>query len=184
MNRKLFFLLFTLTVTLSCTRQNETFTIDKNRLGKVRGLMSPEQVKNLYPNDSIEIIKPEEGDWLKQTKLIIHKKGEEGPLMILFYEKQGDSMVLTAGEPADPAFTTVRGVKITDPYQKWTEKHKPSHVERTLRHVVVFLKDLNATLEFTEDDLPQTLQHNLSVQPDIHSIKKSAVPKRIIVFFE
>ncbi len=169
---------------VACHSNDDAYLMGKNRLGKVHGGMGMEEVKQAYKDYKVEELTPQENDFLKQTKLKIFGKDEKEPELILFYEHRGDSLVLTAGEPLSPDFHTAEGVHIRDSYEQWRKHYEPGEVTRTLRHVVVSVPSLNMHLLFNEEDLPEAIQNRRDVALDGGSVKKSAKPEKVIVFFE
>ncbi len=168
----------------ACHSNDDAYLMGKNRLGKVTKGMQPEVVKETYQGFKVKEVKPGKGDFLKQTKLKIFRKGKKEPELVLFYEQRGDSLVLTAGEPLSPEFHTAEGVHLQDSYEQWRKHYKPGEVTRTLRHVVVSVPALNAHLLFEEEDLPEAIQNRRDVSLNAESVKKSAVPRKVILFFD
>jgi len=165
----------------SCAKNSDK-VFKAGEIGGLHGGMTVEQVKNVLSSDSLNAPKKVTGIVEQQvTEVVDRKTGEKKWLLI--FEPQGDTLKLYAVEILSPEYVSEKGAGLETPYAEWKKKHKITRAERTLRHVVVFVDDLNAILEFNNDDLVETARHKTG-NPDPDWIKPDAKPSRIVLFMK
>jgi hypothetical protein len=167
-------------ILFSCSKNNDP-TFSKNRLGKLSGKMKVDEVKSVLQNDSISELKEVSGV-VKQSQMEVFDKESGEKTMVLIFQPENDTLKLYAVEILSPEIKSEKGVGLASPYGEWQKKHKIADAERTLRHLVVFVNDLNATLEFDNEDLVSEAQNRSLSEPDPDWIKKEAPPRRLILF--
>jgi hypothetical protein len=174
-----FSLLFT-----ACHKPPDDYIFSKNRVGKLQGKISPEQARKILEKKfKISGLKKTEGI-VSQKEMTVTDAKSGKPVMTLIFQSGKDTLQLYAVELISPEFISDRGIKRTDPFGKWQNAYKTGETERTLRHLVVFIKDLNATLEFNNEDLVDEARNRTLSKPDADWIKKDAVPRRVMIFTE
>ncbi len=183
MKKTVFFISFLLFIFISCSKENQKFEFGKNHVGPLRPGIQPGEVKSLFPNDSIGKLKEQNGIVTQKTLKIFDKKTGQ-PLLALIFQNKDDSLKLHAVEILSKKYISERGVPAYAPFKDWKSKHKITKADRTLKHIIVYVDDLNATLTFTEEDLPYTAQHRplTKVEPDW--IKNNSKPANVTVFFD
>ncbi len=166
----------------SCSSKTE-WTFEKNKLGEIQGKMPMPEVMQILKKsgDSLHKLKKISGIVEQFTLLVSDKKSEQAKYELIF-EKGKDTLELTAIEILSPEIVSNKGVSIKDSYEKWKKSHQIGKADRTLRHLVIYVNDLNATLEFSESDLADEAQNRLISDPDPDWVKPEAVPKRLILF--
>ena len=179
----IFFLIGGLVLSLWHCRKEESKQIALNRVGQITGQTDYDGLKQLFPNDSVGHLEKTIG-LETQRKVDIYDGKTKKRKLDIIYKQKGDTLQMLAVEVWDPSYRTAEGLNVQAPYGEWKKHYPISRVETTLRHVVVFIPALNATLVFPYDALAQNAQHNPSIKPDADSIRPDAVPEVITVFFE
>ncbi len=164
----------------SCTK-DDSMTFEKNRVGKLHGRMTVEQVRHALQDKKLSELKKVSGIVIQNQMEVSDEEGKQE--LILIFQPENDTLKLYAVEIISPEFKSTLGVSKTDTFEKWKQHHKIRKAERTLRHFVVFVDDLNATLEFTDEDLVSQAQNRTLINPDPDWVKKDARTKRLILFF-
>ncbi|NPA42723.1 MAG: hypothetical protein GXO27_01680 [Chlorobi bacterium] len=161
----------------------EQFTFGRGYVGPYRGGMTPEEVKAVTENASLTDAGKESGI-VDQHVWELRDPESDKVLLVLYFQPRGDTLRLHTVEVRSPRYRSERGVSPADPYRKWREKHRAARAARTLRHIVVFADDLNATLEFTDEDLTDNARHRRLSEPSPSWVKPDAVPRRVLVFLD
>ena len=178
--KKVLLVFVTMIFLFSCSN-DKSIVISKNRVGNLSGKMTVDEVKAALQNDSISEIKGVSGI-VKQSQMEVFDKETGEKTMVLIFQPENDTLKLYAVEIISPRIKSEKGAGIAVPYGEWQKKHKIADAERTLRHLVVFVKDLNATLEFDNEDLVSEAQNRTLSEPDPDWVKKDAAPRRLIIF--
>ena len=144
--------------------------------------MTMDEVKTALVQDSLSAPRKVSGVVEQQVVPVWDKDTHQKKLLLIF-EPEKDSLGLYAIEILSPAYVSEKGAGLETPYSEWKKKHKITRAERTLRHVVVFVDDLNAILEFNNEDLVETAQYKTGT-PDPDWIKAEAKPTRIVLFMK
>lgn len=166
----------------SC-RKNDPFLVEKYHAGPVDSTTTLNRLPALFPSDSIG--QPHSVKGLHpQTAVSIYKTGSREPVMEIYFTGTGDSLKLHAVEISDDSYHTARGLRVTSPFKEWRRKYRIDRVETSLRHVVVFVPELRATLVFPYDALAQTAQYRVPENPGPEIIKPGARPESIVLFFD
>ncbi len=182
MQKNILFPLVFIFLMSACSKEKKQTTFGKNHVGPVHSAIKPEQVNQLFTRDSIGKLEESQGIVQQKTQKIYDPKTGQ-PLLELIFQNQGDSLQLHAIEIISKKYVSDKGVPAFAPLREWKSKHKLTKADRTLRHIIVYVDDINATLTFKEEDLPYNLQHRPLSKVDPDLIKKDARPSNVIVFF-
>ncbi|NPA46538.1 MAG: hypothetical protein GXO24_04910 [Chlorobi bacterium] len=182
MNKRSFIFPLLLVFFLWQCSHEQAMKIEKGHLGPVDAKTDSLSLKRIFKADSLGKIETSTGLETQETLPVYDRQSGREKLRFTFRE-QKDSIYLYAVEVTDPQYKTAKGLSVETPYGEWKKNYRISRVETTLRHVVVFLPELNATLIFPYDALADNAQHNPAVRPDESSLKPEAKPVSIILFF-
>ena len=182
-----FQLLTTLTLVLlliaSCQTKTNDFVIKNKQVGKLTDTTTVAQMKQLYQNDSI--VKKTHGETAFEPYdeyAIIDKKTKETLMLVVPQKVNDEQSLLKHIEIKSPQFKTGKGISLASSFGEFKKQHKVGHIDETFKYIVVFIDDLNATINMPKDVLPLNAQHNSQIKIDETLIPDNAKIKDFIVF--
>ena len=183
-----FQLLITITLALvlivSCqTISNNDFIIKNKQVGKLTDTTTIAQLKLLYQNDSI--VKNTYGKAAFEPYdeyTIIDKKSKNILLVVVPQKINDEQSVIKYIEIKSPKFKTEKGVNLASSFGDFKKQHKVGRVDETFKHIVVFIDDLNATINMPKDVIPLNAQHNPNIKVDKTLIPDNVKIKDFVVF--
>ncbi len=179
-----FFSLLLLTIFLvACHSGSEDYVFSKNRIGRLDKAVGPRQIPAYFPGDSIG--KPDSiSGAIKQMEIGVFDKQNHKQKLNLIFIPDKDSLKLVAVEILSDKYRTTDGLSLADSYGKWHKRYTLAKGDQTLRHLVFYIKKLNAALEIPATALPESLQNRDldKVDPDV--INPDAKPVSITLFFQ
>ncbi len=168
----------------SCQTENNDFIIKNKQVGKLTDTTTIAQMKQLYRNDSI--VKKTEGQTAFEPYdeyRIIDKRTKE-VLMVVVPKKMNDEQsVIKEVDIKSPKFKTEKGVGLDSDFKSFKQHHKIGRVDETFKYIVVFIDDLNATIDMAKDVIPLNAQNNTTIKIDETLIPDNTKIKDFIVFF-
>ncbi len=178
---KKYFFFFTLLVLISACHKDNSHVFSKNKVGELTGKMTPEEVRATLKNENLLDLKKVSGI-VDQSIMEVTDEKTGRKQMILIFQPGKDTLELYAVEIVSPSFRSNKGMGLKNNFEQWRKNHRIKRAEKTLRHVVVYVDDLNAILEFNNEDLVDQARNKTLSEADIDWIQKDATPRRIILF--
>jgi len=169
---------------LTACQQNENPYIIKNKqVGKITDTTTVAQMKELYKNDSI--VKNTEGQsaFEPYDEYIIYDKTGHQILFTAIPKKINDEQsVIKQIEIKSPKFKTEKGVNIQSDFGAFRNNHQIGRIDETFKYIVVFIDDLNATIDMSKDVLPLNARNDSSIKIDETLIPDHSKIKHFVVF--
>lgn len=168
----------------SCQTKNNDFIIKNKQVGKLTDTTTIAQMKQLYQNDSI--VKKTEGQTAFEPydEYWILDKNTKEVLMVVVPKKMNDEQsVIKEVDIKSPKFKTEKGVGLDTDFGSFKQHHKIGRIDETFKYIVVFIDDLNATIDMPKGVVPLNAQNNTSIKIDETLIPDNTKIKDFIVFF-
>lgn len=152
-------IILSLILVIACQSGKKEYTIRPNAVGLITDTTKVEQLRDLYPQDSIHQLS------LNNQLASINKKYE-------LYSKEGDKMlVLEPNGTADtskiaqvevisPKFKTKKGLNVNSTYKQVYENYKIASINRTMVNIIINLKNEDIYLAIDNKHLPENLQYD------------------------
>ena len=168
----------------SCQTKNNDFVIRNKQVGKLTDTTTIAQMKQLYQNDSI-VKKTEKKTAFKpyDEYRIIDKKTKEVLLVVIPKKMNDEQSLIKEVDIKSPKFKTEKGVGLNADFGSFKQHHTIGRVDETFKYVVVFIDDLNATIDMPKDVIPLNAQNNTAIKIDETLIPDNAKIKDFVVFF-
>jgi len=167
----------------ACQTKTNDYLITNKQVGKLTDSTTVAQMKELYQNDSI--VKTTQGQSAFEPfdeYTIIDKKDKE-VLMVVVPQKMNDEQsVLKQINIKSPKFKTVNGVGIDSDFGSIKKNHKIGRIDETFKYIVVFIDDLNATIDMSKDVIPLNARNDSSIKIDETLIPDHSKIKDFVVF--
>ncbi len=183
MKQKISILVILTLAILSCTQKNTDFLISKKQVGKITDSTKVKDLKALFKNDSL--IKNTEGQSAFEAydEYTLYDKKTKKPVLIIVPTKPNDdnSLIKTV-EIINDKFKTDKGISINSNFKDFKQSHKVGKVDESFKYLVVYIDDLNATVDIKKSELPLEAQNNPSIKVDATIIPENAKIKHFIVF--
>ena len=176
-------LTFALLLIASCQTKNNDFVVKNKQVGKLTDTTTVALMKRLYQNDSI--VKKTHGETAFEPYdeyAIIDKKTKEILMLVVPQKVNDEQSLLKHIEIKSTQFKTEKGIGLSSSFGDFKKQHKVGHIDETFKYIVVFIDDLNATINIPKDVLPLNAQHNSRIKIDETLIPDSAQIKDFIVF--
>jgi len=167
----------------SCQTKNNDFVIKNKQVGKLTDTTTIAQMKQLYQNDSI--VKKTEGQSAFEPYdeyRIMDKKTKEVLLVVIPKKMNDEQSLIKEVDIKSPKFKTEKGVGLDADFGSFKQHHKIGRVDETFKYIVVFIDDLNATIDMPKDVMPLNAQNNTAIKIDETLIPDHAKIKDFIVF--
>jgi len=167
----------------ACQTKTNDYLIANKQVGKLTDSTTVAQMKELYKNDSI--VKTTQGQSAFEPfdeYTIIDKKDKE-VLMVVVPQKMNDEQsVLKQIDIKSPKFKTAKGVGIDSDFGSFKKNHKIGHIDETFKYIVVFIDDLNATIDMPKDVIPLNARNDSSIKIDQTLIPDHSKIQDFVVF--
>ncbi len=168
---------------VSCQTKSNDFIIKKNQVGKLTDTTTVARMKQLYQNDSIVKLTHGESAFEPYDEYVIIDKNTKKALLVVVPQKMNDEQSpLKHVEIKSAEFKTEKGVGLDSNFGQLKKQHKIGRIDETLKYIVVFIDDLNATVSIPKDVIPLNAQHNATIKIDETLIPDNAKIKDFIVF--
>ena len=167
----------------SCQTKPNNFVIKNKQVGLLTDSTTIASMKKLYKNDSI--VKDTEGQSAFEAydEYTIIDKTTKKPLMVVVPVKVNDEQSLIKRiEIRNDKFTTEKGVKLSSNFGAIAKQHKLGRIDETFKYIVVYIDDLNATIDMTKDVLPLNSRNDASIKIDKTLIPDNAKIKHFVMF--
>ncbi len=167
----------------SCQTQNNDFIIKNRQVGKLTDSTTVAQMKQLYQNDSI--VKKTQGNaaFDPYDEYTIIDRKSKSVLMVVIPKKINDeTSILKQVDIKSPKFQTEKGVNLNATFGDFKAKHKIGRIDETFKHIVVFIDDLNATIDLDKDVIPLNARNDSSIKIDETLIPDHSKIKDFVVF--
>ena len=169
---------------ISCQTENNDFIIKNKQVGKLTDTTTIAQMKQLYQNDSI--VKKTEGQTAFEPydEYLIIDKSSKQILMVVVPKKMNDNQsVIKEVDIKSPRFKTEKGVGLDSNFGDFVKHHKIGRIDETFKYIVVFIDDLNATIDMPKDVIPLNAQNDTRIKIDETLIPDNTKIRDFIVFF-
>jgi hypothetical protein len=180
-----FILLLSIAVVFSsCGTKTNDFVIKNKQVGKLSDSTTIASMKKLYENDSI--VKNTEGQSAFEAydEYTIYDKKTKKPLMTVVPVKINDEQSkIKRIEIKSDLFKIEKGVGLTSNFGMFSKNHKLNKIEETFKYIVVFIDDLDATIDMTKDVLPLNSRNDSSIKIDKTMIPDNSKIKHFVMFF-
>jgi len=182
MNKYLILLAIAIVFT-SCETKTSDFVIKNKQVGKLTDSTTVASMKKLYASDSI--VKNTEGQSAFEAYdeyTIIDKKTKKPLLVVVPIKVNDEQSKIKRIEIKSDLYKTAKGVGLTSNFGMFSKNHKLNRIEETFKYIVVFVDDLNATIDMTKDVLPLNSRNDSSIKIDKTMIPDNSKIKHFVMF--
>lgn len=169
--KKVIALVAVIIVLASCTKGQDAFEWNKNRVGHLTKDMKVYQLDSLYANDSI--VRNVKGDEFSNgaNKIEIFEKGGAHLLTLTPSEALDSTATIENIIIRDERFTTIKGITKNSTYKEISAAYKISSVDNMIDDAVIWVDDENFYFTISKDGLPTDVKFDIST-----SIEKTMIP--------
>ncbi len=167
----------------ACQTKTNDLIIKNKQVDKLTDSTTVGQMKQLYQNDSI--VKHTQGASAFEPYdeyTIIDKKSKEVLMVVIPQKMNDDQSVIKQVEIKSPRFKTEKGVGLDSDFGSFKQNHKIGRIDETFKYIVVFIDDLNATIDMPKDVLPLNARNDSSIKIDETLIPDHSKIKHFVVF--
>ena len=182
MKKAIYFILIA-TLIAACQKEENQFVIKNKQVGKLTDTTTVAQMKELYKQDSI--VKNTEGQsaFEPYDEYTIYDKNTKQALLVVVPVKVNEeNSKLKQVEIKSDLFKTDKGVNLASDFGTFKKNHKVGKIDETFKYIVVFIDDLNATIDLTKDVIPLNARNDSSIKIDETLIPDQAKIKHFVVF--
>ena len=182
MNKYIILLAITI-IFSSCETKTNDFIIKNKQVGKLTDSTTIASMKKLYANDSI--IKNTEGQSAFEAYdeyTIIDKKTKKPLLLVVPVKQKDENSKIKRIEILSDQFKTEKGASLSSTFGTFNTQHQLGKLEETFKYIVVFIDDINATIDMTKDVLPLNSRNDSSIKIDKTMIPDNSKIKHFVVF--
>ena len=175
------FLLLTLVIAIaSCTKQQDPFEWNKDRVGHLTKDMMVYQLDSLYANDSL--VKNIKGDEFSNgpSPIEIYEKGGKHLLTLTPVEEDSTSTIEYV-RVRDNRFKTLSGITIESDFKAINTAYTVSSIDNMIRDAVVRINDENFYFTVDKELLPSDIRFDMSATIEKTMIPDSAKPTYVFV---
>jgi len=184
MKKQIFGIVLLLAVIFSCGKKDNKFTIGKKQVGKILDSTKISELKNIFKQDSIIKKTEGEGAFESYDEITVINKNTKKPLLIIIPKKSGKTeSLIQQVEIMSPLYKTKNNIGLNSKFIDIKKYHKIGKIEKTFKYLVVYLDDLDATMDFNKNVLPLNAQNNPGITIDATMIPDNAKPKHFVLFF-
>ncbi len=181
--KKIIFLILTIAALTACQTKNDAFIIKNKQVGKLTDSTTVAQMKKLYQNDSIVKKTHGQSAFAPYDEYTIIDKPTHEVLMVVVPQKINDEQsLLKQIDIRSPRFKTVKGVGLDSDFGTFKKNHKIGRIDETFKYIVIFIDDLNATIDMTKDVLPLNARNDRTIKIDETLIPDNSKIKHFVVF--
>lgn len=175
-----FLLLILVIIITSCTKKQNPFEWNKDRVGHLTKDMMVYQLDSLYANDSI--VKNIKGDEFSNgpSAIEIYEKGGKHLLTLTPVEEDSTSTIEYV-RIRDNRFTTEKGITIESDYKTISTAYKVSSIDNMIKDAVVRIDDQNFYFTISKDLLPPEIRFDMTAPIEKTMIPDTATPKFVFV---
>lgn len=181
--KRIIYILVAMLVITACQKEENHFVIKNKQVGKLTDSTTIAQMKILYKNDSI--VKNTEGQSAFEPYdeySIYDKKTKEILLVVIPQKVNDENSLIKQVEIKSKLFKTGKGTGLYSDFSAFKQNHQIGRIEETFKYIVVFIDDLNATVDMSKDVLPLNAQNDRHIKIDAGLIPDHAKIKHFVVF--
>ncbi len=181
--KKLTLIVALIIIFASCQNQNNDYIIKNKQVGKITDTTTVAQMKDLYKNDSI--VKKTEGESAFNAYdeyTIIDKKTNNVLLLVTPQRINDETSKISRVDVKSDLFKTQKGTNLHSDFGTFKKNHKIGKIEETFKYLLIFVDDLNATIDMSKDVLPLNARNDSSIKVDETMIPDDAKIKHFVVF--
>jgi len=181
--KKIIYLLILVIGLTACQNEQDQFVIKNKQVGKITDTTTVAQMKELYKNDSI--VKNTEGQSAFEPYdeyVIFDKNTKEALCVVIPKERDNEQSVIKQVEIKSPRFKTEKGVGLDANFGAFKQNHKIGRIDETFKYIVVFIDDLNATIDMKKDVIPLNARNDSSIKIDETLIPDHSKINHFVVF--
>ena len=167
----------------ACSQKEDKFVIANKQVGKITDSTRVKDLKTLFKNDSIIKKTEGEGAFEPYDEYLIYDKKQNKAILTVIPVKAGDeNSKIRQVEILDNKFHTNKGINLKSTFGELKKMHKIGKIDKSFKYIVVFIDDLNATVDINKTELPLNAQNNRSIKIDETIIPDKAGFKHFVVF--
>ena len=167
----------------SCQNQNNDFVIRNKQVGKITDTTTVAQMKELYKSDSI--VKKTEGEsaFNAYDEYTIIDKNTKKVLLVVTPQRINDNTSkISRVDIKSDLFKTQKGTNLHSNFGNFKKNQQIGKIEETFKYLLIFIDDLNATIDMSKDVLPLNARNDSSIKVDQTMIPDDAKIKHFVVF--
>lgn len=178
--KKTFLLLALVIAASSCTKKQDPFEWNKERVGHLTKTMMVYQLDSLYANDSL--VKNIKGDEFSNgpSPIEIYEKGGKHLLTLTPLEVDSTSTIEYV-RVRDNRFKTAEGITIESDFKTINAAYSISSIDNMIKDAVVRVNDQNFYFTIDKDLLPTDVKFDMSATIEKSMIPDTATPKYVFV---
>jgi len=178
--KKLLFIAITAIVFASCSKEQDPFEWNKDRIGMLTKDAKVYQIDSLFANDSI--INPLKGDEFANgpTTIEIFEKGGKHLLSLSPYDADSTSTIENI-RVRDNRYVTAQGISIDSDFKTITTAYKVSSIDNMINSAVIWISDENFYFTVSKENLPQEVKFDLSATVEKTMIPDTAKPEFVFI---
>jgi PBP1b-binding outer membrane lipoprotein LpoB len=179
--KKVIALLAVIIVLASCSKSQDPFEWNKDRVGHLTKGMQVYQLDSIYANDSI--VRQVKGDEFSNgANLIeIYEKGGAHLLTLTPSEALDSTATIENVIIRDERFTSIKGITKNSSYKDISAAYKISSVDNMIDDAVVWVNDENFYFSISKDNLPTDVKFDISASIEKTMIPENATPQYMFV---
>ncbi|MGJ8685254.1 MAG: hypothetical protein ACSHWW_11555 [Nonlabens sp.] len=179
MKKTLLLLALVIAIT-SCTKPQDPFEWNKDRVGHLTKEMMVYQLDSLYANDSL--VKNIKGDEFSNgpSPIEVYEKGGKHLLTLTPLEEDSTSTIEYV-RVRDNRFKTLEGVTIESDFKTISTAYNVSSIDNMIKDAVVRVNDHNFYFTVDKELLPAEIRFDMTAAIEKTMIPDSAKPKYVFV---
>jgi len=162
-------------------KKDNTYLIDKNRIGNLTKDIQVYQLDSVFAGDSV-VNKNNSKEFSRGNEIVVYQKGGK-PLLRLYPAKSFDSTSTISGvEVIDTIFKTDKGLGKGSRFEVLKTNYSISRIENTLGTAMVFVDDLNMYVNIDKKDILEPTGMGVKIKSS--QIKNGAVIRHLWLDWE
>jgi len=181
--KNILFIILIMAGLTACQKEDNSYIIKNKQVGKLTDSTTVAQMKILYQNDSI--VKNTEGQSAFEPYdeyTIYDKKSKQALLVVVPIKVNDENSLLKQVEIKSDLYKTDKNVNLKSNFGSFKSHHKIGRIDETFKYIVVFIDDLNATIDMPKDVIPLNARNDSSIKIDETLIPDQAKIKHFVVF--
>ena len=142
---------------LACNSENDTFLIQKGKIGSLTTEHTIESLEELYKNDSlVEVEASTRFRFGSNKKYQLYEKGGKHLLTI---NPTTDSVPKIQNiRIFDDRYSTEAGISLKSTFKDISDNYKISKIESVLNNVVIYVNEIDAHFSIDKEELPADIR--------------------------
>ncbi|MGS0524953.1 hypothetical protein ACU8V7_06845 [Zobellia nedashkovskayae] len=167
----------------SCNEEKDTsFSIIKDRVGKLDRISLVRDLKIIYENDSIVKDSTSTNSANNSKKVKVFEKG--GKVLLTLTPNSDSIPTIENIRIEDTRFTTEKGVGLGSTFKDIKDNYTIRKVITSMNNVVILLKDSDVYFTISKEELPSSLRYATSVNIEAVQIPDDAKIKYMMVAWD